>query len=74
MRGLTEVFDGLTAEYEAWCAEQKLPCISADELLHASYCGPDEGGVTMSDEQRKWICDFSARWEQALKDEQELLA
>jgi len=67
----------LTTEYEMWCSANDLPHIDAMELLHASYCDVDnEGGVSMDDEQRKWLSDFIRRWDRAQKkeDEQHILA
>ena len=73
MRGLTEVFDALTDEYQAWCANNNLPCMDAMELVHASYCAKEEGGIALTDNQRQWVNDFIARWEKAESDERELL-
>lgn len=73
MRGLTEVFDGLTDEYQAWCAKNGLPCLDAMELIHASYCSAEEGGIALSGDQRKWASDFIQRWEKAERDEREFL-
>jgi hypothetical protein len=44
----------LCAEYAAWCAEQELPCLSADELIREDY-------TTAA--QRTWLSDFIARWQ-----------
>jgi hypothetical protein len=73
MRGLTEVFEALTAEYQAWCEREGVPQWSADELLHASYCPESEGGVVLSAEQRAYVNGFIQRWEKAERDERELL-
>lgn len=48
--------DALTREYAAWNKAQGLNLGSADEHLF------DE---TLSEEQRKWLRDFSRRWEDA---------
>lgn len=45
----------LCREYDAWCAEQKLPHISADELICED----------VTDAQRAWLRDFISRWEEA---------
>lgn len=44
---------GLTAEYEIWCANERLPCISADEF--------DLANLTRS--QQAYIKRFIWRWE-----------
>lgn len=46
----------LCSEYAAWCAEQMLPCLSADELIHAD----------ISPKQRTWLADFIERWQAML--------
>lgn len=63
MRGLTEVFEALSEELEAWCKRQGLPFMSADELyaeVHAPH-------------QRAWLSDFIKRWEEAEQAERDLL-
>jgi predicted RNA-binding protein with PUA domain len=50
----------MTRVYLTWCKENKLPCISADELLHAGYS--DE--VTLTQEQRQWLSRFIEAWDE----------
>lgn len=49
------MLDRLAAELERWCMDQRLPFISADELV--SY------GV-ITDGQREWLVDFLERWQE----------
>lgn len=48
----------LCAEYDAWCAEQKLRPMSADELIL-------EDGI--NEEQAEYLTTFILRWEAAME-------
>lgn len=48
-------------EFKAWCDEQSLPWISADELLWLDY---------LTSEQRDWLEDFIKRWDEATTQKQ----
>lgn len=61
----TEILDALTTEYQQWCETNSLECIDAMELIHASYCTAEEGGIVLTDDQRKWVSNFILRWEEA---------
>ncbi|QNK01704.1 hypothetical protein [Dyella telluris] len=43
-------------EFKAWCEEQGLPWVSADELLWLDY---------LTSEQRDWLENFVMRWDEA---------
>jgi hypothetical protein len=49
----------LCAEFQQWCDNQKLPQMSADELLHED----------ITSEQRKYLTAFIDRWEAMLERE-----
>jgi len=71
----------LTAEYDAWLAEQGLPKMSADELvceIWAVRSGEKSEFVTSGSgpefvercmEQESWLSDFIARWEEVEQQE-----
>lgn len=44
----------LSAELEAYCEAQRLPYLSADEMLHY---------LTLDEDQRRWLSDFVLRWD-----------
>jgi hypothetical protein len=44
----------LSMELEKYCKEQKLPFLSADEILVQDYVTP---------EQKVWLKDFINRWD-----------
>lgn len=48
--------ESLYIEFGRWCEREHLPDMSADELLHED--------ITV--EQRKWLTDFSQRWEEMI--------
>lgn len=50
----------LCNEMEAWCKNQKLPYLRADDLAAKGY---------LTSVQKNWLVDFRQRWE-ALKAEQ----
>jgi len=52
--------NALICEYQIWCADNGRPDLgSADEHLF---------DATLTDAQRAWLRDFSARWEEASHD------
>jgi hypothetical protein len=51
----------LCDEYETWCRDNDVPCISADEHV----LGVDS---TLTEEQQAWIADFIRRWDEAAED------
>jgi hypothetical protein len=57
--GDSEDLDGLSSSYLAWTTAQKLPDVSADELILHPDLTPD---------QRAWISAFIIRWEAASSD------
>lgn len=49
----------LIAEYEAWCAEHRLPCMSADELMVEMSLSPGE---------HLWLANYLKRWDAATEE------
>jgi hypothetical protein len=48
----------LSMELEKYCKEQKLPFLSADEVLVLDY---------VTEEQKVWLRNFIARWDEVFK-------
>lgn len=46
----------LYEEFKSYCEAEKLPWVSADELLHED----------LTEDQRKWVSAFVLRWDAAL--------
>jgi hypothetical protein len=61
--------------YTAWLAENHLPEMSADELLHELYAGMDSllispaKPVAETRLQQAWLSDFIQRWETVMRRE-----
>jgi hypothetical protein len=56
MRGPDITIDDLYHEYHAWCLTQRLPWISADELILEDY---------LTEAQREWLSQFIYDWDGA---------
>lgn len=52
----------LARHYQAWCNSQRLPCMSADELICEDNLSPA---------QRQWLAGFSRMWLLAERRENE---
>ena len=50
---MNDRLDALCDEYDAWCIQQRLPRVDADEQL----CG------RVTEAQRQWLLAFCERWE-----------
>lgn len=57
---IVETRDELCAEYQQWCEQQKLPAMSADELIFEK----------ITDAQRAYVSAFVRRWEAMEKREE----
>lgn len=50
----------LSAELWQWCNANKLPQMSADDILYGSL------GEELTPEQRQWLVDFCERWDRVI--------
>jgi hypothetical protein len=66
-RQIADTKQSLFAEYEAWCADNKLPHMPADELSseldYARDLTDDTRKIDKISEQLQWLADFKRRWE-----------
>ena len=64
---MTDTEQSLCAEYEAWCAANKLPHKPADELSseldYARDLTDDACKIDKIAGQLQWLADFKKRWE-----------
>ena len=64
---MTDTEQSLCAEYEAWCAANKLPHKPADELSseldYARDLTDEVRKIDKIAEQQQWLADFIKRWE-----------
>ena len=62
----------LYAEYQAWCADDKLPHMPADELLeelhYARDLTDDAHKMDKITQQLQWLATFIKRWEEATRE------
>jgi hypothetical protein len=61
----------LAAEYETWCANNKLPYVPPDELLeqlhYARDLTDDARKIDRITEQLQWLAGFIKLWEEATR-------
>ena len=64
---MADTKQSLFAEYEAWCAANKLPHVPADELSseldYARGLTDDACKIDEIAGQLQWLADFKKRWE-----------
>ena len=64
---MADTKQSLFAEYEAWCAANKLPHVPADELSseldYARGLTDDACKIDKIARQLQWLADFKKRWE-----------
>ena len=64
---MADTKQSLFAEYEAWCAANKLPHVPADELSseldYARDLTDDAREIDKIAGQLQWLADFKKRWE-----------
>lgn len=53
----------LTKEYQNWLEQEKLPNLSADEVLAQTDNNELDGELITTEAQRAWLTDFLKRWE-----------
>ena len=72
LTNMTITEQSLCAEYEAWCADNKLPHMPADELseeLHyARDLTEDPRKIDKITQQLQWLATFIKRWEEASRE------
>jgi hypothetical protein len=65
--GQADTKQSLFAEYNAWCADNKLPHMPADELSseldYARDLTDDACKIDKIAGQLQWLADFKKRWE-----------
>ena len=65
--GQADTKQSLFAEYKAWCADNKLPHMPADELSseldYARDLTDEVRKIDKIAEQQQWLADFIKRWE-----------
>ena len=65
--GQADTKQSLFAEYKAWCADNKLPHMPADELSselnYARDLTDDARKIDKIAAQLQWLADFKKRWE-----------
>jgi hypothetical protein len=66
-RQVADTKQSLFAEYKAWCADNKLPHVPADELSsefdYARDLTDDMCKIDKISGQLQWLADFKKRWE-----------
>jgi hypothetical protein len=68
----TTTEQSLCAEYEAWCADNKLPQMPAgelsEELHYARDLTDDPRKIDKITQQLQWLATFIKRWEEATRE------
>jgi hypothetical protein len=60
---MIEKIDEMIVEYDKWCIENKLPMLSADELIEEE---DEEGNSLTTAEQKQYLYNFIERWDNAI--------
>ena len=70
-RQVADTKQTLFAEYKAWCANNKLPHVPADELSseldYARDLTDDMCKIDKIARQLQWLADFKNRWEKVAR-------